>query len=250
MMESASPKRSLRFWLVTLAALVAVSVTASLGVWQLGRAQQKTDLQARIDAQWNAAPIANAALFQSADMQGLHYTPASVTGQWVPEHTIYLDNRTMNGRPGYLVVTPLTLAGKDATLMVQRGWIPRDFQDRKRLPDLPLPEGDVTVSGRLSPPPSHYFELGESEEGPIRQNIDLGAFSRETGLALFTQLSLQQTGDEASALKRDWPRFEADVHKHYGYAAQWFGLCALVAFLYVWFQFIQPRRQRRPHGHD
>ena len=42
---------------------------------------------------------------------------------------------------------------------------------------------------------------------------------------------------------RQWPRPAADVHKHYGYAFQWFGLCALIAILYVWFQFIQPRRR-------
>jgi len=37
------------------------------------------------------------------------------------------------------------------------------------------------------------------------------------------------------------------VDKHYGYAFQWFGLCGLMALLYVWFQivrrFIRPRSQ-------
>ncbi len=243
-------KRSPRFWLVTLAALLAATLTAGLGIWQLGRAQQKIDLQASIDRRWSAEPVTNSDLLRAKDPQDLHYVRALATGHWIPERTIYLDNRTMGGHAGFLVVTPLRLTDSDATLLVQRGWVARNFQDRNRLPELPLPGGEVAVSGRLSPPPSHYFELGESESGPIRQNIDLSAYSRETGLALFTQMSLQQTGDDASVLKRDWPRFEADVHKHYGYAAQWFGLCALVAFLYVWFQFIQPRRQRRPHGHD
>jgi surfeit locus 1 family protein len=33
------------------------------------------------------------------------------------------------------------------------------------------------------------------------------------------------------------------VHKHYGYAFQWFSLSLLTVGLYVWFQLIQPRRR-------
>jgi surfeit locus 1 family protein len=35
-----------------------------------------------------------------------------------------------------------------------------------------------------------------------------------------------------------------DVHKHYGYAVQWFSLTALITGLYVWFQLLRPRRRR------
>jgi surfeit locus 1 family protein len=36
------------------------------------------------------------------------------------------------------------------------------------------------------------------------------------------------------------------VEKHHGYAFQWFGLSGLISLLYVWFQIVQPRRQKRP----
>ena len=54
-------------------------------------------------------------------------------------------------------------------------------------------------------------------------------------------------GDASEGLQRDWPVVGTGVDKHYGYAFQWFGLCGLMALLYVWFQivrrFIRPRRQ-------
>ena len=50
-------------------------------------------------------------------------------------------------------------------------------------------------------------------------------------------------GDDG--LLRQWPRPALDVHKHYGYAFQWFALCALMTGLYVWFQLVLPRRQAR-----
>jgi surfeit locus 1 family protein len=34
------------------------------------------------------------------------------------------------------------------------------------------------------------------------------------------------------------------VHKHYGYAFQWFALSALTCGLYAWFQLIRPRRRQ------
>jgi surfeit locus 1 family protein len=48
----------------------------------------------------------------------------------------------------------------------------------------------------------------------------------------------------APVLLRDWPKPATDVHKHYGYAFQWFALSALTVILYVWFQVLRPRRRR------
>jgi len=77
----------------------------------------------------------------------------------------------------------------------------------------------------------------------------LAAFRTETGLALapLTVLQTGPVGDAGDGLLRDWPVVGAGVEKHYGYAFQWFGLCGLIALLYVWFQivrrFIRPRSQ-------
>lgn len=240
----ALPSRGWRFWVVTLACLVTMGVTASLGVWQLGRAEQKTAWQSAIDRQMALPPLDNSGLLAtSASGEAVHRS-AVLRGRWVGRATVFLDNRAMGGQAGFHVITPLHLSGSDASVLVVRGWVPRDFQDRTRVPTIPAPEGEVRIEGRLAPPPSRYYELGASGQGVIRQNIDMAAFAGETGLALL-ELSLLQTGATENGLRREWPRIAADVHKHYGYAAQWFGLCALAGILYVWFQFIQPRRRRR-----
>lgn len=241
----ANPPRAMRFWIVTLACLVTVGVTASLGVWQLGRADQKIALQADIDRQMALPPLDNRGLLGLPRLSEATHRSAVLDGRWEAAATVFLDNRSMGGQAGFHVVTPLHLAGSDARVLVVRGWVPRDFQDRTRVPQVPTPRVPVRIEGRLAPPPSRYYELGDPGEGLIRQNIDMAAFSRETGLALL-DLSLLQTGETDDGLRRQWPKIAADVHKHYGYAAQWFGLCALAGILYVWFQFIQPRRRRRP----
>ena len=83
-----------------------------------------------------------------------------------------------------------------------------------------------------------------SESGPIRQNLDLQAFQKETGLNVL-EVTLLQSGAASEGLLREWPVVASGVEKHHGYAFQWFGLSGLIALLYVWFQIVQPRRKKR-----
>ncbi len=231
---------------VLVAALAGTAVTARLGVWQLDRAAQKNALQAALDARRALPPLPAAEL---ADTPGatdaqLHRAVA-LDGRWVAEGTIYLENRQMNGRPGFYVVTPLRLADGSAVL-VQRGWLPRDAQERTRLTPPATPAGPAHIDGRVAPPPGRLYEFDAAASGPIRQNLDVGALARETGLRLRPLSVVQEDrqGAPADGLLRQWPAPAADVHKHYGYAFQWFALATLISGLYVWFQLVRPRLRR------
>lgn len=241
--------RSRRFWIVTLATGVTMAITAALGVWQLGRASQKQALQDQIEQRSTWSVWTERDLLNAPDpTTGLHRS-VQLSGRWVAQADVFLDNRQMDGRVGFFLVTPLRLAGSDRAILVQRGWVPRDFTDRSRVPQVSTPEGTVQIEGRLAPAPGKLLELGEAGTGPIRQNIDIAALAQETGLALM-DVSVLQTGDVSDGLQRNWPRISSGVYKHHGYAFQWFGLCALAGLLYVWFQLISPRRKRTPHGTD
>ena len=232
-----------RFWLVTIAALVVAATTFSLGQWQLRRAAQKEGLQAAIELQSTRPTIVVQALIGMNDsMQAVH-RQATLQGVWRPEHTVFLDNRPMSGKTGFVVVTPLVLHDSAKVILVQRGWVPRNFADRTRLPEISTPSGPVAVRGRIAPPPSKLYEFKGVESGRIRQNIDLTSFAGETGLPLMG-VSLLQTGVATEGLLREWAAPNLGVDKHYGYAFQWFGLCALVVFLYIWFQLVSPLRAK------
>lgn len=243
------PRSTWRFWIVTAATALTMAATASLGLWQLGRASQKLALQAQINERGGLAAWSTQELLGAADAMGGVHRPVRLKGTWVPDRTVYLDNRQMNTRVGFFVVTPLRLEGSERVVLVQRGWVPRDFNDRSRVPAITTPAGLVQLEGRLAPPPGKLYELGEAGGGTIRQNIDPAAFAQETGLLLLS-VSVLQTDAAADGLLREWPRVAIDVQKHHGYAFQWFALCALAGFLYLWFQFLSPRRKRRSHGTD
>ncbi len=254
---SPRPRVEWRFWLITLAAVLTMALTASLGRWQLARAAHKQALQAAIDERASRHPLSSAQLLTAssgADDSGpLLHRPVHLQGRWLAEHTLFLDNRQMYGRPGFFVLTPLRLGPPGAAVvLVQRGWVPRDFQERSRLPDIATPAGPVQLDGRLAGSPARLYEFAATTADPpgpsrIRQNLDVVAFAAETGLPLLP-LTVVQTGSSegGAGLARDWPAVDNGVSKHYGYAFQWFGLCALVAILYVWFQLIRRFARPRP----
>jgi surfeit locus 1 family protein len=231
---------------VLIAALAVAALTARLGVWQLDRAAQKTALQTALDSRRALPPLPATELAHDADTAAAqHHRAITLDGRWLPKHTVYLDNRQMNGRPGFFAMTPLQLADGSAVL-VQRGWLPRDGEDRSRITPPPTPDGLVTVAGRIAPAPARLYDFGADAPGPIRQNLNLGAYALETRLTLrpLTLVQEDRSGAALDGLQRNWPQPAANVHKHHGYAFQWFALCALVIGLYAWFQLIRPQHRR------
>ncbi|PXW95768.1 cytochrome oxidase assembly protein ShyY1 [Sphaerotilus hippei] len=253
-----------------LGAVLMVALTARLGWWQLDRAEQKRQLQAQRTSRSALPPLTASELASAPDAAlGQRDRRIHLQGRWIESATVYLDNRTMEGRTGFLVVTPLQLADQDRAVAVLRGWLPRDRLDPARLPPLVPEPGLVTLQGLLVPPPSVLLDLAggasaatpsgatpERQPSAIRQNLDLPSYARALGRPLYPVM-VQQEDAAASApaplstgtalfpaLRRQWPRPAARIETHLGYAAQWFGLSLLTAGLYVWFQLVRPRQRR------
>lgn len=249
---------NLRWWLATVAMGLGVVLGLALGMWQLERAGQKQRWQQALQVQQNAAVLEAAAVREKlaggpAALQAWWHRPIALQGQWMPEHTVYLDNRQMQGRPGFYVLTPLQLSPGEVVL-VQRGWVARNFQQRQVLLEVDTPSGQVSVQGRLAGPPGRLFALGEGDlpdaQNPrIRQNLDLSAFAQSTGLALWP-VTVVQTGAPSEGLLRAWPQPDSGIATHYGYALQWFAIAAVLAGMLLWFQILRPlRAARQRHAH-
>ena len=236
---------TLRDLIVLLAALAGALGTARLGLWQLDRAAQKTALFQARQQQASLPVLTQAQLARLPnELDAQLYRRVQIEGRWLDANTVFLENRQMNGASGFYVVTPLLLDDGDAVL-VQRGWLPRDPQDRTRLPPFMTSPDKVHIEGHISPGIARLYEFEPGGSGPIRQNLDLASYTSQVGRHLRPLAVVQTQGGLAAAdgLRRQWLPAVLDVSKHHGYAFQWFSLSALIAGLYVWFQLLRPRRR-------
>jgi surfeit locus 1 family protein len=204
-----------RWWALTLAA-AACCAGIALGNWQTRRAEEKRELGARLER-------------------------IAVDGEFVPQYTVYLDNKVRRGKPGYEVVTPLKLRGSLSHVLVNRGWV-EAASTRDTLPEVPTPGGAVRIEGLSLDRLPRSLQLKEEAKSRVRQNLDVDAYSAETGLRLQPRV-IEQHSNTPDGLARDWPPHDAGIEKHEGYALQWYALAALAVVLAVVFSF---RRSEDP----
>jgi cytochrome oxidase assembly protein ShyY1 len=222
--------------LVALAAgVAAVAVTAALGNWQTRRGDDKAARQARWDAALAAAPARLAAADDLARIAGALPRRVEATGRFVAEATVYV-NRLVDGTAGVQVITPLAVGDGMPWILVNRGWAARGPGDRPALPPAPVPAAPARIEGVAVERVARVLELGEPQRrlGSVWQNVGFEEYEQVSGHAV-ARFVVQQTSDGGDGLQRVWPRPDAGVDKHRGYAFQWYALAALLAGLTAWF---------------
>lgn len=140
--------RMLPLHLLGVAATVAAVL---LGFWQLDAWHARRDAAAR-----DLSSIAPVALDKVLGPDDPFPSSAvgrrvDLAGEWLPGSSFYVDDRDLDGRAGYWVVTPVAVCEQAAdcasgsALLVVRGWTP-DPADAPAPPD-----GRVTLGGWLQP---------------------------------------------------------------------------------------------------
>ena len=246
--RGAGTTRSRVIWFFV--AVACALLTARFGIWQLSRAHTKLANAALVAERSTQAPLAGSDLAHDpVTAEGQWQRHIALTGEWDTAHTVFLMNRTMDERSGFYVMTPLRLPDGGA-VVVQRGWVPRDDADPLKVPPIPMPGGPVKVFGHAAPWPSHWIDIGHGAGGPVRQNLDQAPFAAESGQQLrpLTVVEDATAANVGDGMRRDWPSMTAGVSvtTNYGYAVQWFAMSVAFLGLYVWLQFIRPRRKADP----
>jgi cytochrome oxidase assembly protein ShyY1 len=147
--------------------IVVGLICISLGRWQLKRADERRAIAQSIEAGRARPPIQLNAATPNADLS--EWRSAKVEGTWATQFTVLLDNRNLDGRPGYWVATPLINLDGSAVLIL-RGWLPRliapmgsnmvgnPVQSSPQLSIL-TPTGIEQIVGEMTPHVPRLFEL-------------------------------------------------------------------------------------------
>ncbi len=229
-----------RRWTVLVAAVLVCALTARLGMWQLDRASQKQALRAERDRAAQLPALAPGDVL-AAPTGPWAQRQVRWQGEWIAAQSVWLDNRPLQQRSGFVLLTPLRL-NSGHVVWVQRGWQAKGAGVHAAPPWPATPSGTVTVVGRLSAQASRAYDLGAAASGPLKQNLDLAESAVALGPRHVPWVVWQS--EACKPLVCDWPAPDDGVAKHHGYAVQWFALSALTMGLYVWFQVLLPYRRR------
>ncbi|KKY28984.1 putative cox1 assembly protein shy1 [Diplodia seriata] len=139
--------------------LALIPITAfALGTWQVQRLGWKTDLLARLEDRLIQPPLPLPPRIDPDAIADFDYRRVHATGVLNHRKEMLIGPRLNDGDDGYLVVTPLERTGEDgrqqqtASILVNRGWIPKDKKLKKDRDPAALPEGEITVQGLLRQP--------------------------------------------------------------------------------------------------
>jgi cytochrome oxidase assembly protein ShyY1 len=251
--EQKSMLFKIRFW-PTVAVVSVVLLTTALGFWQRSRAHEKEARQARIEqfARAPAIPLNGWRL----TLPEVEYHRVSARGRFLPQWTVYLENRPYHDQAGFYVVMPLQLDG-GGTVLVKRGWLPRNLADRTAIALYRTPVGPVQITGIARADASRVFTLGRqdtSSHPKIRENLAIEAYAREIGLPLLPFVIEQTSGNEDGStpdgLVRDWPAPNMGIERNYGYMLQWWAMAiaAILFGLYAAYRAAHPAAASRGKG--
>lgn len=227
-----SPRCHFRL-LPALATLCGLVLFVYLGLWQSGKGDRLAAELAQRAArhQLGATPITGSLV----DAVALQDAPITVTGYYEPQGQIFLDNRQEGDLPGVHVITPLKIDGSDTRILVNRGWVGWG-SGRGVLPNVGTPGGKVQATGLAFVPSTKKFFLMPDHPEAASQlwsRLDLARAAALLGKPLQPVVLLQNKGDAADTLVRNWAPPEDRVGMHRGYAFQWFGMAVALLMFYL-----------------
>jgi surfeit locus 1 family protein len=230
---------------VAIAGLLLLgALFASLGTWQLRRAEENRALRAQFDDD-SAAVLAT--LPRELDA-ATRFRRVEIRGEYVERPQFLLDNMLHDGTAGYHVLTALRVAGGREHVLVNRGWIAAGA-DRRVLPGLAVGGEQRIVSGRLERLPRPGLRLGASSGGGDRTQPAI-VLQYPTAAELAQLLGeevhdyeLLLDGGAADGYVRDWQPPGVAPERNLGYAGQWWALAigALAAALVMTYRTVRRR---------
>ena len=218
-----------KIWSIILTSAF-VYLFIELGYWQLSRADEKNERQARLELRAEQPTVTLPG--SPVKLDDFQYRQVEIRGEYLPAETILLDNKTHQGLAGYHVITPIKIANSSMHVLINRGWIATG-NDRAVLPELPDVQGEVVVNGVVVSPEQKMLKLSnQTTAGIVWENLSLQRYQEATGLKLQPILVLQNnTLDDG--LVRQWDRPDSGAAKNLGYAVQWFSLAATAIIIFL-----------------
>jgi surfeit locus 1 family protein len=214
--------------LLVLALIVAM---INLGVWQLRRYDEKSTLNDDIRSRSALATESVTTLVPEgssrASTREVQWRRVRATGSYRTDDELVVSNRTIDGQPGFWVLTPL-VQSDGSIVPVVRGFIARSEFEARAVTGVSAPSGEITIEGSLqSSPTSGRFGAERSKDGFVDaiSQVDTGRLEQRWGANVMPVWLRLEGGPGAPTAEGPlYPVPPPPLSKgpHLSYAVQWF----------------------------
>jgi surfeit locus 1 family protein len=234
--------------LLLIAALVICLGMIRLGIWQLDRAAEKQEILSEVLDRAALPPISIVELTElDLALSDQRFRNVTVSGRYLPDKSLYLDNQVSDSKVGYRIFTPFEVTGTEKAVLIDRGWIAVG-DSRSIKPQFMTPTGGLILQGRINNPPEKPPLWDDSypvASDDVWQYLPLEQVAQTLQLELVPMVvELPPVSGEpmAEQFKRQWQTIDDRwVATHHGYAFQWFAM-AFVFFAMCMVMFVRSIR--------
>ncbi len=225
----------------TALAIVCVLAAGLLGLWQLSawqaiRSAEQTDL-----TQSEPVPLTDVMgsddPFPGQDVG----RPVTLSGVWLPESTVFVAGRELDGVDGYWVVTSLAVGeADDPALPVVRGWVASIDEAP------PAPTGSASLETWLQPTEG----TGQADDDPtdnVLPQMRTGDLIQRVDQDLYGAYGVSTMpldGLEPASLEQLPPAGRFTALRNFLYAVEWWVFGAFA--LFVWWRFVVEETTTEP----
>lgn len=229
MLEDLINDTRFRRYFPPVAGLLFAALFVNLGLWQLDRAAEKRALLAAFESGESFRRPPNFENLQA-------FERIEVSGRYLGEKQVLIDNIVHDGAVGYYVITPFRLSANSPLLLVNRGWKPKDGNDPAA--GIDIESTNEKIRGLAGNLPQVGIRPGEAFAGSndwprIAVYPNLQEVARQLEAELQPRVLLLAAG-EPHGFVRDWQPNVSGPMTHYSYAFQWFAMATAVLALLYW----------------
>ena len=233
-------------WVLTAVVAVAFSYVAFtvLAPWQLGKNSATQHRNEQLERAFELEPVDVADIMppQRPFAEGQEWRRVHAQGSFIPDTTVLLRNRPVNGAPA-IQVLDVFAADNGENYLVNRGFVRPSTTDIPKLE--PAPSGTVTISAlvRRNEVAAHTPPITSTP--PQVYGITTTEIAQLTGVELHPDWLQLADGSPAAIEAIPLPTLESGPYLSYG--IQWIFFGAMAPLAVLWFiraELVERRRER------